>query len=151
MAPCRGCKSHAPLFSQWPESCLIDLYGVVFANMHTLAGSFSKPLFSSSFFFFPQSKACGGCFSLGIDSEVMYGKSYLNICFRLENTLVLEHYPQRLSEKKGACRPGSGDCYSELQKGWKSGLWGRQAVTLQSFWRFLKITASASNTRDQTS
>lgn len=64
--------------------------------MHTLAGSFSKP----RLFFFPSSKACGGCFSLGIDSEVMYGKSYLNICIRLENTLVLEHYPGRLSEKR---------------------------------------------------
>ena len=30
----------------------------------------------------------------------MYGKSYLNICIRLENTLVLEHYPWRLSEKR---------------------------------------------------
>lgn len=30
----------------------------------------------------------------------MYGKSYLNICIRLENTLVLEHYPKRLSEKR---------------------------------------------------
>ena len=30
----------------------------------------------------------------------MYGKSYLNICIRLENTLVLEHYPGRLSEKR---------------------------------------------------
>lgn len=151
MAPSRGRKSHTPLFSQWPKRCLIDLYGVVFANMHTLAGSFSKPLFSFfPPFFFPLSKACGGCFSLGTDSEVMYGKSYLNICFRLENTLVLEHYPRRLSEKKGACRPGSGDCYSKLQKGWKSGPWGRQAMTLQSFWRFLKITVSTSNTRDQT-
>lgn len=30
----------------------------------------------------------------------MYGKSYLNICIRLENTLVLERYPRRLSEKR---------------------------------------------------
>lgn len=30
----------------------------------------------------------------------MYGKSYLNICIRLENTLVLELYPKRLSEKR---------------------------------------------------
>lgn len=30
----------------------------------------------------------------------MYGKSYLNICIQLENTLVLEHYPGRLSEKR---------------------------------------------------
>lgn len=27
-------------------------------------------------------------------------KSYLNICIRLENTLVLEHYAGRLSEKR---------------------------------------------------
>ena len=73
--------------------CLIDLLCVVFANMHILAGSFSKPhLFSPS-------KACGGCFSLGTDSKVMYGKSYLNICIQLGNTLVLECYPGRLSKK----------------------------------------------------
>lgn len=30
----------------------------------------------------------------------MYGKSYLNICIQLENTLVLEYYPGRLSEKR---------------------------------------------------
>lgn len=30
----------------------------------------------------------------------MYGKSYFNICIQLENTLVLEHYPGRLSEKR---------------------------------------------------
>lgn len=50
--------------------------------------------------FFPPSKACSGYFSLGIDSEVTYKKSYLNICIWLENTLVLEHYPGRLSEKR---------------------------------------------------
>lgn len=73
--------------------CLIDLLFVVFANMHILADSFSKPhLFSPS-------KACGGCFSLGTDSKVMYGKSYLNICIQLGNTLVLECYPRRLSKK----------------------------------------------------
>lgn len=58
---------------------LIDLLCVVFANMHTLVGSFSKPhLFSTS-------KACGGCFSLETDSSVMYGKSYSNICIELES------------------------------------------------------------------
>lgn len=35
----------------------------------------------------------------------MYGKSYLNICIRLENTLVLEHYPGRLSEKRRPVGP----------------------------------------------
>lgn len=93
MAPWEVCKSHTPFFSRWLE-CLIDLQRFVFANMHTLAGSFSKPrLFSHPF------KACTGCFSLGINSEVMYGKSYLNICIRLENTLVLEHYTRRLTER----------------------------------------------------
>lgn len=97
MAPSRVCKSHTPLFSWGPEH-LSDLHCVIVANMHTLAGSFSKPrLFS---IYFPPSKACGGCFSLGIDSEVMYGKSYLNICIPLENTLVLELYLGRLSEKR---------------------------------------------------
>lgn len=58
---------------------LIDLLCVVFANKHTLVGSFSKPhLFSTP-------KACGGCFSLGTDSSVMYGKSFSNICIRLES------------------------------------------------------------------
>lgn len=84
--------------------------------MHTLAGSFSKP----RLFLFSPSKACGGCFSLGIDSEVMYGKTYLNIFIRLENTLVLEHYHGRLSEKRVFVRPGSCDCYSKLQTGWRS-------------------------------
>lgn len=36
----------------------------------------------------------------------MYGKSYLNICIRLENTLVLEQYPRRLSEKRVLVGPG---------------------------------------------
>lgn len=130
MAPCGARKSHTPLFSRWPER-LIDLHCVIFANMHTLADSFSKPrLFSHPF------KDCSGCFSLGIDSEVMYGKSYLNICIRLENTLVLEHYTRRLLEKRVSCRPGSCDYYSKLQKVGKSGLWGRQVMTLQSCWRF---------------
>lgn len=88
------CKSRSLYCPDSDQKSPIDLGRVAFANMHTLAGSFSKPRF-----FFLTVEAYAGCFSLGIDSKVMYGKSSLNICIWLENTLVLDHYPGRLSKK----------------------------------------------------
>lgn len=79
----------------------------------------------------------------------MYGKSYLNICIRLENTLVLERYPRRLSEKRVLVGPDLVTVILNYSKVWKSGLWGRQATTWQSCRRFFKITVSTSNTWDQ--
>lgn len=89
------CLNHTPCFlagdqSSWLIPTVLYLPTCAHQQAH----------FPNRIFFFPLSKACIGYFSLGIDSEVMYGKSYLNIYIWLENTLVLEHYSGRLSEKR---------------------------------------------------
>lgn len=46
----------------------------------------------------------------------MHGKSSLNICIWLENTLVLDGYP-KISREKSSCRPRPCDCCYKSKSG----------------------------------